>query len=293
MASTSSKPELVAIVGPTASGKSELALRVAQNFRGEIIAADSRTIYKGMDIGTAKTSHKDQKLVPHWGINLIEPGHNYSAAQFKKYTETKIKEIQNRANLPILVGGTGLYLDSILFDFQFPEISQPQQRIELEKLELEQLQDLIRELGYDMPDNRLNRRHLIRTIEREGQTGSKRPYLRPGTVLIGLMHTDKQLRQRIDRRAEEIFKAGVGKETDKLLEKYGQNAILKTGGIVYKICLRLLKGEISEDEAVELFKKADWQYARRQKTWFRRNKFIRWFSSSDKAYQEISAILNK
>src|ERR1700681_366809 len=123
MAPTSKKPELLVIVGPTASGKSDLALRIAKKFNGEIIAADSRTIYKRMDIGTAKPSHKDQKLVVHWGLDLIEPGESFSAAQFKDYAEAKIAEIRSRGKLPILVGGTGLYIDSILFNFSFIKAS--------------------------------------------------------------------------------------------------------------------------------------------------------------------------
>src|SRR4051812_22066904 len=119
MASTQQKPELLVIVGPTASGKSELALKVAQEFRGEIIAADSRTIYKGMDIGTAKPTKEEQQLAPHWGLDLVEPGQTFSVYQFKKYTEERIEEIKKRNKLPILVGGSGLYIDGILFGFEF------------------------------------------------------------------------------------------------------------------------------------------------------------------------------
>jgi tRNA dimethylallyltransferase len=107
MATTAQKPELIVIVGPTASGKSELALKIAKKFNGEIIAADSRTIYIDMDIGTAKPTKSERKQVPHWGIDLIEPGETFSAYQFKQYAEEKIKEIQGHGNLPILVGARG------------------------------------------------------------------------------------------------------------------------------------------------------------------------------------------
>src|SRR5581483_4024824 len=111
---------------------SDLALKIAQKFNGEIIAADSRTIYKGMDIGTAKPSKEEQKIAPHWGLDLIEPGQAFSAYQFKAYAESKIKEIQKRGKLPILVGGTGLYIDSVLFDFGFTNSTDARQRTYLE-----------------------------------------------------------------------------------------------------------------------------------------------------------------
>lgn len=109
------KPKLLVIVGPTASGKSELALKIAKRFNGEIIAADSRTVYKGLDIGTAKPSKEDQQAVPHWGLDLVEPGENFTAADFKRYAKDKIAEIKDRNHLPIAVGGTGLYTDSLVF----------------------------------------------------------------------------------------------------------------------------------------------------------------------------------
>jgi tRNA dimethylallyltransferase len=115
------KIDLVAIVGPTASGKSRLAMEIAKQFNGEIIAADSRTIYKGMDVGTAKPSLADRKNIPHWGIDLIEPGESYSAAKFKDYALDKVADIQERGKLPIIAGGTGLYIDGLLFDFDFIE----------------------------------------------------------------------------------------------------------------------------------------------------------------------------
>ncbi len=292
MAARASRPELLAIVGPTASGKSALAMKIARKYRGEIIAADSRTIYKGMDIGTAKPTKHQQKQIPHWGLDLTEPGKNYSAAQFKDYAQAQIKQIQKRGNLPVLAGGTGLYIDSLLFGFEFPPKTDKKQRQELELLEIEQLKDLIIEQGYKFPYISRNKRHLVRTIERQGQIGSKRPHLRPGTLVIGLMPKDDDLRDRINTRAEGMFNHGIVDETEKLVKKYGQKAVFNTGGIVYRICTRLIKEEITEAEAVDLFKTADWQYARRQKTWFKRNKFIQWFSSPEGAYQEISTILN-
>src|SRR5215216_6778680 len=110
---------LITIVGPTASGKTSLAVELAEQFGGEIICADSRTVYRGMDIGTAKPSKADQKRVPHWGIDLVDPDQKFSAADFKVYANQKIKEIRARGHIPFLVGGTGLYVDAVIFDYQF------------------------------------------------------------------------------------------------------------------------------------------------------------------------------
>lgn len=143
-----------------------------------------------------------------------------------------------------------------------------------------------------MPQNKQNKRHLIRTIESNGRPSSRRPGPEMGVLLVGLLSADKILRQRINNRAEAIFAAGVIEETRKLLKKYGEELIKKTAGIVYKICLDVINGKLDGSKAVERFKTADWQYARRQKTWFKRNKFIRWFDSSEQAYSYIKMQLN-
>ena len=292
MATAGQGPKLVVIVGPTASGKSALAVRVAQEFNGEIIAADSRTVYKDMDIGTAKPSKADQKLVPHWGLNLVEPGQRFTAAKFKDYAEAAIKDIQNRDKLPVLVGGSGLYIDGVIFAFGFRPDADLTQRQKLEAMSVGALQEIIHEMGLPMPVNFKNKRHLIRTIETKGQAGSRRNRLSEGVILVGIQPSDELLKKHIGQRAEQFFTSGVLTETKKLLNKYGKEALETTGGIVYKICLEVLGGRITEAEAIEQFKKADWQYARRQKTWFKRNKFIHWFGSTEQAYSYIKSQLN-
>jgi tRNA dimethylallyltransferase len=292
MATTQQKPELVVIVGPTASGKSDLALKIARGFSGEIIAADSRTIYKGMDIGTAKASKKEQSLVPHWGLDLVEPGQVFNAHAFKKYAEEKIEDIQSRGELPILVGGTGLYIDAIIFDFSFAESGNAEQREELEKLSTAQLQSVIKDSNYPMPENFLNRRHLIRTIEKKGLSGGKSS-IKDNVLIIGLLPPAEELKTRIYSRAAAYFSKGLLQETKGLLEKYGVQALQKTHGIAYAATVKMLKNELKQEEALELVQKQEWQYARRQRTWFKRNKFISWYESPDKAYKEISINLNK
>jgi tRNA dimethylallyltransferase len=292
MAAAQQKPELIVIVGPTASGKSDLALKIAQEFGGEIIAADSRTVYKGMDIGTAKPTKEEQKFVPHWGLDLVEPGQPFSAHHFKQYAAEKIKDIQKRGRLPILVGGTGLYIDAIIFDFSFAESSNSEQREELEKLSTKELQNTIKISKYPMPENFLNRRYLIRTIERKGLSGGKGS-IKDNVLIIGLLLSEDELKTRIYSRAAAYFSKGLIQETKDLLEKYGEQALQKAHGIAYVATVKLFNNELNQEEALELIQKQEWQYARRQRTWFKRNKFISWYESPDKAYKEISINLNK
>jgi tRNA dimethylallyltransferase len=190
---------LLAIVGPTASGKSELAIKVAELCPAEIIAADSRTIYKGMDVGTAKPTWSDQKKVVHWGIDLIKPNDSYSAQDFQNYAKNKIKDVRQRGKLPILVGGTGLYIDSVLYSFEFTN-SDLSSRPELESLSIDELQGIIEQKNLPKPENWQNRRHLIRTIERKGKVGSRKE-LSEGIVIIGLLPPRDDLRALIAKRA--------------------------------------------------------------------------------------------
>jgi tRNA dimethylallyltransferase len=255
MATTARKTELLAVVGPTASGKSALALKIAQKYGGEIITADSRTIYKGMDIGTDKPTSIDQQKASHWGIDLVEPGTRYSAFKFKKYAQAKLADIQNRGKLPILVGGTGLYVDAVLYNY-----------------------------GFSPPDaerDPQNPRHLKKSKK------SLKNELGPGVILIGLLPPDETIKANIAKRAERMLKQGLIEETRRLLQQYGQNAVTGTSGIAYRAVAKLIKGEIDQDQAVELIKTAEWQYARRQKTYFKRNPDIQWFSSADEAYKFI------
>jgi tRNA dimethylallyltransferase len=291
MVAGGSKPKLLVIVGPTASGKSDLAMRVAKQFNGEIITADSRTIYKGMDIGTAKPTLMDQKQVKHWGLDLVEPGAAYSAAKFKKYAQKAVTDIQSRGKLPILAGGTGLYIDGFIYQFEFQGNLSAQKRTELEKLTTDQLQAKIKHMGFKMPQNAKNRRHLTGIIERRGVTGGRVP-LAKGVLLIGLMPLDATLKERINQRADEIFKSGVIDETRQLVSRYDEETIVRTAGLVYRLTLKVLSGEISQSEAIQRFKTADWQYARRQRTWFKRNPDIHWFDSAESAYKFILTALN-
>jgi tRNA dimethylallyltransferase len=141
---------LVVIVGPTASGKSALAIELAEQFGGEIICADSRTVYKGMDIGTAKPSLEDQARVPHWGLDLVDPNEPFSVADFQTYAFEKIADVRSRGKIPFLVGGSGLYIDAVIFEFKFMEIDTAL-RAKLDKMSLEELHDYCIENNINLP----------------------------------------------------------------------------------------------------------------------------------------------
>ena len=191
--------DLLVIVGPTASGKSALAMRIAEEFGGEIICADSRTVYRGMDIGTAKPTKEEQAKVKHWGLDLVQLNQRFTVADFKKYAEDAIEDIQNRGKLPILVGGTGLYIDAVLFNFSFRRGNKISDRLIYSQKTIEELQAIIKEKGYPMPENKQNKRHLIRTIETKGHKGSRQTKLHKTVLLVGLLPEEEMLKQKIFR----------------------------------------------------------------------------------------------
>lgn len=283
------KQPLVVIVGPTASGKSSTAMRIAKEYNGEIICADSRTIYKGMDIGTAKPTAKDRAEVPHWGLDLVEPGDSFTAADFKYYAQQKIDEIRSRGHLPLLVGGTGLYVDGIIFDFEFIK-TDPKLRAKLEAMSLEELKQYCANNNVVLPENQQNRRYVIRAIERKNISGKRLNVPIANTVIVGITTNRDELRTRISARAEQLFDTGMVEEAKKLGEKYGWNSEAMTGNI-YKLVKQFLAGEFDNDELKQRFITADWQLAKRQLTWLKRNPFIQW-KTLDEAYTYIKKQLD-
>lgn len=289
MAALLDQPLLV-IVGPTASGKSGLAMRIAEEFSGEIICADSRTIYKGMDIGTAKPSVEDRARVPHWGLDLVEPGERFTAADFKKYALGAITDIRSRGKLPILVGGTGLYVDGVILDYQFGDDA-PKLRKKLEALSTEQLVEYCANNNIELPENLKNRRYVIRAIEQKSINDKRRVEPIPNTIVVGIATKADELRTRIVQRAEHLFADGVVEEAKMLGEKYGWDSEAMTGNI-YRLARQYLVGELTETELRQRFITSDWQLAKRQRTWLKRNSFIHWVSL-DEAYVYICEQLQK
>jgi len=271
---------LVVIVGPTASGKTALAIEIAKIYGGEIICADSRTVYKGMDIGTAKPTKAEQAMVPHWGLDLINPGDYFSAADFKKYALQKIKEIRSRGHIPFLVGGTGLYVDAVLFDYQFGKKADEKLRQELQHMTLEQLHDYCNKNNVLLPENYKNKRYVIRAIENKGTPLRKRAEPLGNSIIVGIATDKSVLRERIKLRVEQLFENGVADEARILGKNYGWDSEAMKSNI-YPLIHLCLKGHLSLDDVKNASIILDWRLAKRQMTWLRRNNFIHWVLLND------------
>lgn len=267
---------LVAIVGPTASGKTSLAIELAARFNGEIICADSRTVYRGMSIGTAKPTDEERARVPHWGLDLVEPGERFTAADFKHYADSKILDIRSRGHTPFLVGGTGLYVDSVIFDYQFRGEADEPLRRQLESMTIEELHNYCLNNNVKLPENKLNKRYVIRAIERKDEQNTYDNILIGNAVVVGITTDKKELHSRIRQRVEHMFDDGVVKEATLLGKKYGWESEAMTGN-VYPIVHSYIEGDISLEEAKERAATLDRRLAKRQLTWLRRNTYVQWF----------------
>ena len=284
MAVSSSLDKMVAllfIVGPTASGKTALALQLAEELGGEIICADSRTIYKGLDIATAKPTLEEQRRVPHWGLDLVEPNERYSAADFKTYAKKAIDDIQNGGKLPLIVGGTGLYIDSLLFDFTFGPAADPEERAYLESLDIDALQQEITVSGIEMPENDKNKRYLIRAIEQRGVNRQKQEPM-SGSLVIGLQPAREVLDERIRTRVNSIVDSGALEEAKQLFEQYGYDAPAAAAPF-YKAFAGHFRDGADIATCKVRFYLNDRQLSKRQTAWFKRNPHIHWFESAEPA----------
>lgn len=276
MASELNQLPVVVITGPTASGKTALSIKLAKQFNGEIICADSRTAYKHMDIGTAKPTIGERQGIAHWGLDLVEPGERFTAADFQKYARQKIVEIQSRGKQPIIVGGTGLYIDSVLYDFKFPVIDDVEsKRKVLDKLSLNDLSAYCDKHNVELPENYLNKRHVINAILRKGQSQKSMSSINDNMIVVAITTEMTILKQRINDRAEQIFASGVVEEAISLGKKYGWDSEAMSG-VVYPLIKLYLDGTVSLDAVIERFKTKDWQLAKRQLTWLRRNADYLW-----------------
>jgi len=271
---------LIVIVGPTASGKSGLAVSLAERHNGEIICADSRTVFKGMDIGTAKPSREDQARVPHWGIDLVEPGEHFSAADFQTYTLQKISEIRARGNVPFLVGGTGLYVDGIVFNYQFGAPANVVLRDTLNGMSIDDLRLYCKKNNVMLPENEKNKRHLVRAIEQNGINKERQSTPINNCIIVGIATDNGTLLERIHARSEQLFEDGVVEEANMLGKKYGWENEAMSGNI-YKLIFKFNHGELTRDSLREAFEQSDRRLAKRQRTWFKRNQFIEWKSLNE------------
>jgi tRNA dimethylallyltransferase len=278
---------IIYIVGPTASGKTALSIKIAKLLDAEIICADSQTIRRGMNIGTAKPTTEEMQCIPHHMLDIIDPYDYYSLAEYQKTARAIMADIASRGKKIIVVGGTGLYIDALYFNFKLPELGKKHsvRRSELAVQSVEALQNSVRSNGLVMPTNSLNKRHLINTLLRGGSPGTTgMPDGR--SQIVGISPDRELLIERINTRVDDMFDRGFVDEVRSIISQYGEPP-REFDAIGYRIIMRMLASEISEAEARELVKIANRQYAKKQMSWFRRSTEIQWFKGAEQALDYI------
>lgn len=290
---------LLIITGPTGIGKTELSLELAKKYKGEIISSDSMQIYKKLNIGTAKTDLNNTSI-PHHMIDIVEPSDNFTVADFKNSAKRIITDINNRGGLPFLVGGTGLYINSLVYNLDFTE-TEPDYEYRDELREIleeegseflyEKLQDQDRDMAEKIHKN--NGQRIIRALEILKSGNKKGDNFREenkdyNLIYIGLNMDRAKLYEKINQRVDKMIDLGLVDEVKNLLDEGLDKNSQSLKAIGYKEVISYLDGEIDFDEMVDLIKKNSRHYAKRQLTWFRRDKRIKWFDrESDTILSDI------
>lgn len=283
---------LVAIVGETGSGKSSLALKLAKQFNGEIISADSWQVYRGFDTGTAKPTATERQAVRHHLLDVAEPVEGFNAALFKELANKAISDIHSRGKLAILVGGTGLYVDSVIYDFGFLPVVASSERAMRNERELSDLLVEARERGVDLGGIDIrNKRRVIRALESGGQRPS-RHQLRPHTLLVGIRINREELHERITQRVDLMLERGLAQEVRKLSGSLGWD-VEPMKGIGYQEWREHFQDSQSLEETRERIIKATMHLAKRQRTWFKRNSGIQWVDNSNQAIVAVKTFLSQ
>ena len=288
MKKSEKRPKVLVIVGPTASGKTGLAVALAKQFNGEVISADSRQVYKGLDIGTAKVTEEEMQGVSHHLIDVAEVKEVYSAADFVRDGQKAIADIISRDKLPIIAGGTFFYVDALLGRTSLPQVEPyPELRAELERKSEKELFAMLEKKdphrASEIDQN--NKRRLIRALEITHELeyvpevpASNSPY---NHLIIGIETEKEELREKFAVRAEQFLQSGFLKEIEQLHEAEVSKERLLEIGFEYQIGLELFENQINEEEFVEKFIAKNWQYAKRQMTWLQRDQKIKWFKAND------------
>jgi len=270
------RPHIIVITGPTASGKSARALKLARKLKGEIISADSRQVYRGLDIGTAKPSKKEQRAIPHHCIDIASPKKALTVIEYQKAALRAIKKILAKGKMPIIVGGTGFYIDAILYETSFPAVPpNPALRGKLEKLSPAKLFVLLKKLDPERAKNidAKNPRRLMRAIEIAkalGHVPVLTKTLRFDAKIVLLNPPKATLQKNIARRTTKMLRAGLIDEVRKLVRTHTPRSRILELGFEYKYPLLYLERQISKDEMIAKINTENWRYAKRQMTWFKK-----------------------
>ncbi|MEG2718959.1 MAG: tRNA (adenosine(37)-N6)-dimethylallyltransferase MiaA [Clostridia bacterium] len=289
-------PKLVVIAGTNASGKSALGIELAKHYGGEIVSADSRQVFRGLNLGSGKVMPEEMKGVPHHLIDVCDAGDYYSMADFQHMAYAAIDDILSRGKIPFLVGGTGLYIacvaDGYVLSGIMPDLAY---RAELEKSSTEQLYEMLIEQRPETDVEPKNRNRVMRALEKlhDGDKATPSQVPRYNTLRLGVTHEREVLRQRIDERLERRLQAGMIDEVRGLLDAHVSDVFLQKLGLEYRLITQYLLGEIeSEEEMTQLLSNAIKQFAKRQMTWFRRDKAIQWLNMDGDAFAEACAAVD-
>ena len=289
MVQISQKRKLIVILGPTASGKSDLAVEIAKQYNGEVISADSRQVYKDLDIGTGKITEEEMQGIPHHLLDVADPKERFDVTQYKKETTKVLEDIWNKNKTPILCGGTGFYVDTVVYNKSFPNIPKNKElEKELEGLSLEKLQEKLKHLDpnrYRSIDTQ-NPRRLIRAIEIATALGyvpeitETKPHFE--TLMIGIQTDKELLNRKIYTRLLSRLKDGMIEEAQHLHDNGLSFERMESLGLEYRYLARFLQNNITKEEMTEQLNTEIKKYAKRQRTWFKRDKNIHWFNLEQK-----------
>jgi tRNA dimethylallyltransferase len=294
------KSKLLIIIGPTAIGKTDLSIKIAQEFKGEIISGDSMQVYKGMDIGTGKITRDETKGIPHHMIDILEPSESFSVADFQEQVASLVKDIESRGKLPIIVGGTGHYIKALIDGYEFNEedaLLIEEKTKEYESYDSSILYEKLLKLDPTNDVHPNNRQRVIRQLVKKTMPKQeKKAYTKENdyvTFVLGLTTDRSVIYERINQRVLKMFESGLEEEVKKLFK----NGLSKTASqaIGYKEFLPYLKGEASIDSVVERVQAHSRQYAKRQLTYFRNQLDVNWYdiatSDTDIIYKDIYQFL--
>lgn len=283
------KPKILIILGPTASGKSDLAVTLAKKFSGEVVSADSRQVYQGMDIGSGKITKKEMAGVPHYLLDVANPKRVFSVSQYKKLAEQAIVQVVQKNKLPIICGGTGFYIQSVVDDLALPAVK-PNAKLRqgLEKKSVEELFVILKNLDPKRAKNidDKNPHRLIRAIEIALELGTV-PALKKrekyDCLQLGIMIDMSKLKEKIHIRLLKRLKAGMIKEIQKLKDSGLSWKRLESFGLEYKYVALFLQKKVSKLEMIEQLESQIFKYAKRQMTWFKKDKRIVWIKTEKEA----------
>ncbi|MBL7142083.1 MAG: tRNA (adenosine(37)-N6)-dimethylallyltransferase MiaA [Candidatus Pacebacteria bacterium] len=289
--------KLIVILGPTASGKSDLAVKIARKIKAEVISADSRQVYKGMDIGSGKITKKEMKGIPHHLLNVASPKKRFTVSQYQILAKKAINKVLKKGKIPILCGGSGFYIQAVIDGIAIPEVKPDYTlRIKLEKFTTEELFKELKKLDKERAKNidKNNRRRLIRALEIAIKTKKPIPSLKKNplaypVLIIGIQKEKEELKKLIQKRLSKRLKQGMIEETKKLHKSGISWQRLEEFGLEYRFIAQYLQNKINYEEVVERIQKESEQFVKRQMTWFKRDKRINWI----KNYSEVEKLIKE